>query len=175
MTEKYLPKEQDKTPEELGEVEIDNLPDKEVKLMTLKMCKELGRRLDEQSKKSEFFNKDLENIKKNQTEVKNTITEIRNTLERINSSLDEGEGNGTPLQYSCLGNPMDGGAWWATVHGGHEELDTTEGLHFHFSLSCTGEGNGNPLQYSCLENPRDGSLVSCRLWGCTESDTTDVT
>ena len=28
-----------------------------------------------------------------------------------------GEGNGTPLQYSCLGNPMDGGAWWATVHG----------------------------------------------------------
>ena len=28
-----------------------------------------------------------------------------------------GEGNGTPLQYSCLENPMDGGAWWATVHG----------------------------------------------------------
>ena len=34
--------------------------------------------------------------------------------------------------------------------------DTTERLHFHFSLSCTGEGNGNPLQCSCLENPRDG-------------------
>ena len=34
--------------------------------------------------------------------------------------------------------------------------DTTEGLHFHFSLSCIGEGNGNPLQCSCLENPRDG-------------------
>ena len=59
------------------------------------MCKELGRRSDEQSKKSEFFNKDLENIKKNQTEVKNTIIEIRNTLERINSSLDEREDNGT--------------------------------------------------------------------------------
>ena len=38
---------------------------------------------------------------------------------------------------------------------GLEELDTTERLHFHFSLSCTGEGNGNPLQCSCL-NPRDG-------------------
>ena len=38
-----------------------------------------------------------------------------------------------------------------------------------------GEGNGNPLQYACLENPRDGSLVSRRLWGRTESDTTDVT
>ena len=34
-------------------------------------------------------------------------------------------------------------------------LDTTEGLHFHFSLSCIGERNGNPLQCSCLENPRD--------------------
>ena len=36
------------------------------------------------------------------------------------------------------------------------ELDTTERLHFHFSLSCIGEGNGNPLQCSCLENPTDG-------------------
>ena len=37
--------------------------------------------------------------------------------------------------------------------------------------------NGNPLQCSCLENPRDGrgSLVGCRLWGCTESDTTEAT
>ena len=44
-----------------------------------------------------------------------------------------------------------GGSPW-----GREELDTTERLHFHFSLSCIGEGNGNPLQCSCLENPRDG-------------------
>ena len=48
-------------------------------------------------------------------------------------------------------------------------------FHFHFSLSCIGEGNGNPLQCSCLENPRQGSLVGCRLWGCTESDTTETT
>ena len=39
---------------------------------------------------------------------------------------------------------------------GCEESDTTERLHFHFSLSCIGEGYGNPLQCSCLENPRDG-------------------
>ena len=39
---------------------------------------------------------------------------------------------------------------------GSLESDTTERLHFHFSLSCIGEGNGNPLQCSCLENPRDG-------------------
>ena len=39
---------------------------------------------------------------------------------------------------------------------GRQELDTTEQLHFPFSLSCIGEGNGNPLQCSYLENPRDG-------------------
>ena len=39
---------------------------------------------------------------------------------------------------------------------GSLESDSTERLHFHFSLSCIGEGKGNPLQCSCLENPRDG-------------------
>ena len=43
---------------------------------------------------------------------------------------------------------------------GHKKSDTTEWLHFHFSLSCIGEGNDNPLQCSCLENPRDGGLPS---------------
>ena len=36
------------------------------------------------------------------------------------------EGNGNPLQHSCLGNPMDRGAWWATVHGITKESDTTQ-------------------------------------------------
>ena len=36
------------------------------------------------------------------------------------------EGNGTPLQYSCLESPMDGGAWWACCLQGRTELDTTE-------------------------------------------------
>ena len=49
---------------------------------------------------------------------------------------------------------------------GREELDTTERLHFHLSLSCIGKGNGNPLQCSCLENPRDGGAwwaAVCRV------------
>ena len=58
------------------------------------------------------------------------------------------EGNGTRLQYSCLENSMDGGAWKAAVRGVAEGRTRLERLHFHFSLSCTGEGNGNPLQCS---------------------------
>ena len=51
----------------------------------------------------------------------------------------------------------------------HWELDTTEWLHFHFSLSCIGEGNGNPLQCSCLENPRDGGVWWAAIYGVAQS------
>ena len=54
---------------------------------------------------------------------------------------------------------------------GHEESDTTEWLHFHFSLSCIGEGNGNPLQCSCLENPRDGGAWWAAVFGVAQSRT----
>ena len=47
--------------------------------------------------------------------------------------------------------------------------DTTERLHFHFSLSCIGEGNGNPLQCSCLENPRDGGAWWAAIYGVAQS------
>ena len=40
-----------------------------------------------------------------------------------------GKGNGNPLQHSCLGNPMDRGAWWAIVHGVTKESDMTERLN----------------------------------------------
>ena len=61
-----------------------------------------------------------------------------------------------------------------------EESNTTEQLHFHFSLSCIEEVNGNPLQCSGLENPRDGgawwaAVYGCRLWGRTESDMIEAT
>ena len=51
------------------------------------------------------------------------------------------------------------------------ELDTTQWLHFHFSLSCIGEGNGNPLQCSCLENPRDGRAWWAAVYGVAQSRT----
>ena len=49
--------------------------------------------------------------------------------------------------------------------------DTTEWLHFHFSLSRNGEGNSNPLQCSCLENPRDGGAWWAAVYGVTQSRT----
>ena len=54
---------------------------------------------------------------------------------------------------------------------GHSESDTTEWLHFPFSLSCIGEGNGNPLQCFCLENPRDGGAWWAAIYGVTQSQT----
>ena len=68
---------------------------------------------------------------------------------------------------------------WRSLVGcspwGREELDMTEQLHFHFSLSCIGEGNDNPLQCSCLKNPRDGGAWWAAIYGVTESDMTEAT
>ena len=54
---------------------------------------------------------------------------------------------------------------------GLNESDTTERLHFHFSLSCIGEGNGNPLQYSCLENSMDRGAWWATVHGVAKSQT----
>ena len=62
---------------------------------------------------------------------------------------------------------------WRSLVGcspwGREELDTTEQLHFHFSLSCIGEGNGNPLQCPCLENPRDRGAWWAAIYGVAQN------
>ena len=47
-----------------------------------------------------------------------------------------GEGNGNPLQYSCLENPMDGGAWWATVHGVAKSQTPLRDFTFTFAKTC---------------------------------------
>ena len=64
--------------------------------------------------------------------------------------------------------------WRSLVGGspwGRTESDTTEQLHFHFSLSRIGKGNGNPLQCSCLENPRDGGAWWAAVYGVAQSQT----
>ena len=78
------------------------------------------------------------------------------------------EGNGSPLQYSCLENPVDRGAWWAAVHSVAQSWTWLKRLSMH---ACIGEGNGNPLQYSCLENPRDGGAWWAAVHRVAQSQT----
>ena len=74
--------------------------------------------------------------------------------------------------YSTLPGKSHG---WRSLVGcspwGREESDTTERLHFHFSLSCIGEGNGSPPQCSCLEYPRDGGAWWAAVYGVAQSQT----
>ena len=80
-----------------------------------------------------------------------------------------------PLQYSCLENPMDRGAWKAAVHGvteGRTRLsDFTFTFHFH-ALEKEMATHSSVLAWRI---PGMGSLVGCCLWGLTESDMTEVT
>ena len=79
----YQMKEQDKIPEkQLNEVEIGNLPEKQFRIMIVKMIQDLGKRMEAKIEKmQEMFNKDLQELKNKQTEMNNTITEMKNTLE----------------------------------------------------------------------------------------------
>ena len=89
----YQMKEQDKTPEkQLNEVEIGNLPEREFRIMIVKMTQDLGKRMEaKMGKMQEMFNKDLEELKNKQAEMNNTITEMKNTLEGINIRITEAE------------------------------------------------------------------------------------
>ena len=74
---------------------------------------------------------------------------------------------------SCLENPVDGGAWWAAVHMGHTELDKTEAT-LHACMHWRRIRQPTPVVLSA-ESQGQRSLLGCRLWGRTESDTTAVT
>ena len=81
--------------------------------------------------------------------------------------------NGTPLQYSCLENPMDGGAWWAAVHGAAEGRTRLSDFPFTF-MHWRRKWQPTPV-FLPGESQGRGSLVGCCLWGCTGSDTTEAT
>ena len=90
------------------------------------------------------------------------------------SNVFIGEGNGTLLQYSCLENPMDRGAWKAAVHGVSKSQtqlsDFTFTFHFH-ALEKDMATHSSVLAWRIPGMEKPGGL----LWGCTESDTTEVT
>jgi len=101
------------------------------------------------------------------------LTTSNSELDFLNTFVREG--NGTPLQYSFLENPMDGGAWWAAVHGVAKSRirlsDFTFTFHFH-ALEKEMATHSSVLAWRI---PGMGILVGCCLWGCTESDMTEAT
>ena len=94
--------------------------------------------------------------------------DIRNRSSIPGSGRSPGDGNGNPLQYSCLENPRDRGAWWATVHGvpkSQTQLsDFPFTLHFHAL-----EKEMATHSSSCLENPRDGGAWWAAVSGVAQS------
>ena len=86
-------KEQGKNPQEqLNEEEIGSLPEKEFRVMVIKMIQHLRKGMEARMEKIQgMFNKDLEELKNKQTVMNNTITEMENTLEGINSRITEAE------------------------------------------------------------------------------------
>ena len=87
----------------------------------------------------------------------------------------QGEGNGTPLQCSCLENPMDGGAWWALVHGVAKSRTRLSDFTFTFHFHALEKEMATHSSVLAWESQGQWSLVGCCLWGRTESDTTEVT
>ena len=85
--------------------------------------------------------------------------------------IDLDDGSQSFLQYSRLENPMDGGAWWAAVHGVARSRTRLSDFTLTYSLSCIGEGDDNPLQWSFLENPRDGGAWWAAVCGVAHSRT----
>ena len=85
-----------------------------------------------------------------------------------------GEGNGNPLLYSCLENPMDGGAWWAAVHGVANSQTRVTSLSLFTFMHWRRKWQPTPL-FLPGESQGRQSLVGCHLWGRTESDITEVT
>ena len=89
--------------------------------------------------------------------------------------LSIGEGDGTPLQYCCLENPMDGGAWYAAVHGvSKSRIRLVTSLSLFTFMHWRRKWQPTPV-FLPGESQGRGSLVGCRLWGHTELDTTEVT
>ena len=102
-----------------------------------------------------------------------TVWEVIHVLIFYFSLISLGEGNGTPLQYPCLENPMGGGDWWAAVHGVAKSRTRMSDFTFTF-MHWRRKWQPTPV-FLPGESQGWGSLVGCRLWGHTESDTTEAT
>ena len=80
-----------------------------------------------------------------------------------------GEGNGTPLQYPCLENPIDGGAWWATVHGVAKSRTRLSDLTFTFHFHALEKEMTIHSSVLALRNSRDGGAWWAAVYGVAQS------
>ena len=85
------------------------------------------------------------------------------------------ESNGTPLQYSCLENPMDGGVWWAALYGVAQNWTQLSDFTFTFHFHALEKEMATHSSVFAWRIPGTGSLGGCCLWVRTESDTTEAT
>ena len=83
------------------------------------------------------------------SEVKASACNVGNLGLIPGSGRSPGEGNGNPLQYSCLENPMDGGAWWAPVHSVAKSRTRLSQLNLTFSILC----QENPMDRGICQTP----------------------
>ena len=79
------------------------------------------------------------------------------------------------FEYSCLENPMGGGAWWAAVHGVAKSWSRLRDFNFTFHFLALEKEMATHSSVLSGESQGRWSLGGCRLWGHTESDTTEVT
>ena len=88
--------------------------------------------------------------------------------------MSSGEGSGTPLQYSCLENLMDGGARWAAVHGVAKTQTRLSDFTFTFHFHALEKEMATHSSVLAWESQGWGSLMGYRLWGHTELDMTEA-
>ena len=82
-----------------------------------------------------------------------------------------GEGNGNPLQYSCLENPMDGGAWWAAVHGVTKSRTRLSDFTFTFHFPALEKAVATHSSVLAWRIPRDGGALWAAVYGVAQSRT----
>ena len=97
------------------------------------------------------------------------------TFEYKLTRLVLGKGNGTPLHLSCLENPMDGGAWWAAIHGVARSRTLLSDFAFTFHFHALEKEMATHSSVLAWSIPGTGNLMGCHLWDRTESYTAEAT
>ena len=96
-------------------------------------------------------------------------------MNKLGLSKSDGEGDGTPLQYSCLENPMDGGAWWAAVRGVTQCQTRLSNFTFTFHFHALEKEMATHSSVLAWRIPGTGEPDGLPSMGHTESDTTEAT